>query len=248
MNRLGVDVDGVLADFSTAYHEFGSRLLGADAARTLNEAAAPRFTPFGLRSRVPAFHAVSQRRPRGAADWSLGQRARIWQAIAASPDFWTTIPPLDQTAIARLYELAVAQRWDVLFLTRRLPSDGEAVQRQTQRWLSAHGFPLASVIIMPGSRGRLAETLSLDVVVDDSLHTCLDVVADSRSTAVLVSRCGREVISPRVKGFGIATVSSMHECLDCLMRTESSLREGESFRMGLRRALGVLDEATVEGH
>ena len=66
-------------------------------------------------------------------------------------------------------------RWEVFFITQRPFTDGETVQRQTQRWLVAQGFDLPSVLVLRGSRGAAAAALGLDYHVDDRPQNCVDV-------------------------------------------------------------------------
>ncbi len=73
----------------------------------------------------------------------------------------------------------------MIFLTSRPQTSGRTVQRQSQRWLERHGFVMPSVFVVHGSRGRIAEALDLDVVIDDRPDNCLDIVLESKAGAVL---------------------------------------------------------------
>ena len=79
-------------------------------------------------------------------------------------------------------------RWEVFFITQRPATDGDTVQRQTQRWLVEQGFDLPSVLVIAGSRGAAAAALRLDYHVDDSPQNCLDVMAAASAKAVLSRR------------------------------------------------------------
>jgi hypothetical protein len=52
--------------------------------------------------------------------------------------------------------------------------------------LESKGFALPGVFVVPESRGRIAASLCLDFVIDDSPEKCMDVVVDSRARAILV--------------------------------------------------------------
>ena len=84
------------------------------------------------------------------------------------PDFWTTLQPLDPGAVRRIHELMIRYRWEVFFITQRPATEGQTVQRQTQRWLVEQGFDLPSVLVISGSRGAAAGALRLNYHVDDS--------------------------------------------------------------------------------
>ena len=62
-------------------------------------------------------------------------------------------------------------------MTKRPPSAGDSVQFQTQWWIERFGFYLPSVLTVPGSRGDVANALRLDLLVDDQLINCVEVVS-----------------------------------------------------------------------
>ena len=108
----------------------------------------------------------------------------------------------------------------MIFVTSRPRSAGRTVQRQTQRWLTRLGFPLPSVFVMHGSRGRLASALDLDVVVDDRPDNCLDVVLESKAGAVLIWRGPQEAVPISARRLGIAVAPTVAGCLDTLIEAD----------------------------
>src|SRR5262249_13897754 len=134
---------------------------------------------------VPAVSAPLNGRPLSARELR-----RLWQHVAGIDNFWMSLGEVEPGAVARLSALAAQHRWDIIFLTQRPSSAGETTQVQSQRWLKAHGFDLPSVMVMRGSRGRVASALSLDVVLDDRPENCLDVIADSKAKPFLIWRLG----------------------------------------------------------
>ena len=108
------------------------------------------------------------------------------RSIESTPNFWTTLQPLDEGAVGRIHELMLRHRWEVFFITQRPFTEGETVQRQTQRWLVAQGFDLPSVLVLRGSRGAAAAALGLDYHVDDRPQNCVDVTADSKAKTILI--------------------------------------------------------------
>ena len=211
--RIGFDMDGVFADFSSAFHNVEVRLFGPDASSKPNdpeqeEAADARAAASG---------------PGGAADGgppsprqSRRRRDAVWSAIRSTPDFWTTLQPLDPTAVQRLFDLTMRHRWEVFFMTQRPETQGETVQRQTQRWLAAHGFDLPTVMVLGGSRGAAAAALRLDYHVDDSPQHCVDIVSESRARPVLILPDQDQTTIAKARKLRIATARSVAECLDML--------------------------------
>jgi hypothetical protein len=127
----------------------------------------------------------------------------------------------------------------VLFLTQRPPRAGATAQVQSQRGLQAHGFEWPSVFDMSGSRGKVADALALDVVIDDRPENCLDVVTDSKAIPFLVWRLRREAVPPGVAQTRIQTVYSMGEALDQLEQLTAERTGPKSFLGRVRTAMGL---------
>ena len=159
------------------------------------------------------------------------QTRRLWSRIGEIENFWLTLDEVEPGAVGNLASFAALYGWEVLFLTKRPASAGEAVQRQSQRWLEARGFALPSVCVMHGSRGRLADALALDAVLDDRPDNCLDVVTDSEARAFLVWRGDKAAIPPATPQLGIEPVASIAEALAILQQMSA----------GADRPLGLLD-------
>lgn len=198
MLRVAFDVDGVLADFQTAFR--------AVAARFTRRTTTEHWNPESIR---------------GLTSREVN---RAWAEIARMPQWWLGLEPYEADEIVRLYQKARERRWEVYFVTTRPPSAGETTQFQTQWWLETHGFHLPAVITVPGSRGELANALRLDVLVDDRLMNCLEVIAGSRTKAIHVLRendvAGRE----QALQSGIAVVGTLRETIDALDELEIAMR------------------------
>ena len=105
-------------------------------------------------------------------------------------------------------------------MTQRPATRGETVQRQTQRWLVRQGVDLPSVIVTKGSRGRLAAALHLDVLIDDTVQHCVDVLSESEAMPILVLRKPDAVIEGNAERLGIRVVRTVAESLDMLEEGE----------------------------
>jgi phosphoserine phosphatase len=207
--RIAFDLDGTLANLDSALAEISRRLFGGDpevvapaepAPEGETGAAEDRVTPPRVRSLTPR------------------QQSMIWETARRTPDFWETLDETEPGVVARLAAVARARRWEVIFLTQRPPSDGGTTQRQSQRWLQAHGFDLPSVFVVTGSRGKVAAALDLDLVVDDRPENCLDVKVDSKARAALVVRGGGPAVPANAARLGIEATASVGELLDRLER------------------------------
>jgi uncharacterized protein len=216
--RIGFDMDGVLADFATAFRDVETRLFGASSAMA---AEAPEVE-------AQQEEAAGSAQADGASATPREMRRRrdaIWSAIHDTPDFWTTLRPHDPDAVRRIHDMMIRYGWEVFFITQRPSTLGETVQRQTQRWLHRQGFDLPSVLVISGSRGAAAGALRLDYHVDDSPQNCLDVVSDSRARPILIVPEPDAVTENSAKRLRIAVTRSIGDALDALERVASGGRD-----------------------
>ena len=192
--RIGFDVDGVLADFRTAFRNSAAAIMRVDQAEVEGSASQPEG---GL---------------------SAEDVKRVWNHIAKTPNWWMDVEPYEPAQIARLYALTRAAAWEVFFLTKRPPSAGDSVQFQTQWWIERCGFYLPSVMTVPGSRGDIANALRLDLVVDDQLINCVEVVSASTTKAILMQRTPDAAAREHASGRGIGVVSTLADALSVIER------------------------------
>lgn len=198
--RVAFDIDGVLADFRTAFQQ------AADEA--------------GISGRPQATD--------GSAVDPLSSRElkAIWAHVKRSSNWWTRLHAYEPQQLVRLYELSRRWKWEVVFMTRRPSTDGDPVQFQTQWWIEQHGFYYPAVVTVPGSRGELANALRLDVIVDDLLLNCVDVVGGSTAKALLLLRDEPDrATEDHAISRGIGVVKTLEEAIDVLSHMHESLGE-----------------------
>jgi hypothetical protein len=210
--RIGFDIDGVLADFPSAFREIEVRLFGPSSSVTVES------------PETKAQHQESAGDP--AADLSTPSSRRqrrdaIWKEIHDTTDFWTTLKPLDPGAVRRIHEMMMRKGWEVFFITQRPPTAGLTVQRQTQKWLYDQGFDMPSVLAIRGSRGAAAAAFRLAYHVDDSPQNCFDVVADSRARPILIMPERDEITEKSARRLRIGIARSIGEALDVLEQVPS---------------------------
>jgi len=245
--RIGCDLDGVLADMDAGLLKQAELLFGDTMARRLRESAAS----------PPADAAPADASAAGAADSSeptppivrlqitSRQQRKLWRHVETVENFWLGLTELEPGVIGRLASIAADRRWEIIFLTRRPESAGATAQVQTQRWLESKGFPLPSVFVVQGSRGRIAAALDLDFVIDDRPENCLDVVVDSKARAILVWREDESLLPAAAKRLGIGIVKSVNECLDILTQVDAAGKDEPGVMARVRKLLGLGESASA---
>jgi len=242
--RIGFDMDGTLADLSSAYAEIEDRLFGPELAE--HERPAPEVREAEQHSKADASAAatigdkrrvVARRPARSVSRHRHRHRDAVWRAIEDTPDFWTTLKPLEDGAVKRLYELSGEHNWEVFFITQRPATAGATVQLQTHRWLVEQGFSTPSVIPLSGARGKCAAALNLDYLIDDTPKNCVDVISDSSTRVVLLVNADDSLAESSARRLGIGTAHNIHEVLDLLIQATAA-RANPSLFEKLRKLVG----------
>lgn len=194
--RLGIDIDGVLADFRNAFRDTARECLRREV---LSDAL---------------------------TDNSLSHVDidRVWNHIARRPNWWMTLRAYEPAAIAHLYTVARSNKWEVCFLTKRPASAGDSVQFQTQWWLEQQGFYLPAVITVPGSRGDLANALRLDLAIDDQFVNCAEIIGAGPTKALLMLRDPNPTMRQHAIDRGVGVVATLTETLPILHQLHELLQ------------------------
>src|SRR5581483_11507797 len=236
--RIAFDLDGVLADMESELLRQAGIVLGEAEIQKLQQRVEPAPDP----SADPSNDDVP---PLFRLDLTPRQQRKLWRHVESIENFWETLEELEPGVVSRLAQTAAERRWEIIFLTKRPECAGGTAQVQTQRWLRAKGFPLPSVYVVQGSRGRIAAALALDVVIDDRPENCLDVIVDSPARAILVWRDDEKRLPPTARRLGLGIVHSVGRCLDILTQIDESDRAGGGMMTKLKRLLGLKERAAV---
>jgi hypothetical protein len=238
--RLGFDMDGVLADLNGALAREAKRLFP-----DLQPRANPSAEPAG-----PPAEAGDDADPAESTPVALAltrrQERQLWDAVKSIPNFWETLDETEPRIVSRLAETATARRWEVIFLTSRPRTAGDIVQVQSQRWLQRFGFAMPSLYVVSTSRGRIAQALDLDVVVDDRPENCLDVALESKARAILIWRGDEAGVPASARRLGIGGVTSVGACLDLLIEADSAAGDDGGIVSRLKKLLRLKSSAPAQ--
>ena len=204
MLRLGIDVDGVVADFRSAFRALAERELGIaprDAESDLTKADIEQL-----------WRAVA-----GKPNWWLDvpayepdQIGRLYSRVRQSRwevFFMTSRPPSAGDSV-QLQTQVWLERYGFF-----LPS---------------------VLTAPTGARGELARSLRLDLALDDRIVNCLEIISASNSKAVMVLRNPAEPNTREsAEARGVGVVSTFAEALDAIERLEVLLanRRGRLVRL-----------------
>ena len=231
--RLGFDLDGTVADLQGALAREARRLFPGIDPGALPKSIAASAESAGAEGDTESTPVFSM------SSLTQRQQRELWQAACAQVNFWETLDEIEPGSLARLSQLARERRWEVIFLTSRPETRGDTAQLQSHRWLAARGFDAPSVFVVHGSRGKIAASLNLDVLVDDRPENCLDIAIDSTARAILVWRGGEDTVPGSARQLGIGSVTTINQCLDILVDLDRPNEGGlvDRFRqlLGLKR-------------
>jgi len=254
--RIGFDLDGVFADMEAELLRQAIAVFGEPMKRRLEEHSSSESVPVDADLGETPIDGSST--PQAVAEASADnvpplmkmnmtsrQQRRLWRHVESIENFWQTLEELEPGVIERLARLVHERRWEIIFLTKRPESAGATAQVQSQRWLESKGFPLPSVFVVQGSRGRIAAALGLDIVVDDRPENCLDVVVDSKARAILVWREDEKQLPAAARRLGIGVVKSVSECLDIITQIDAAGRDDPGVMARVMRLLGLKEPANA---
>ena len=223
--RIGIDMDGTLADLSSIYHEYEETMFGEATAQNAIAEESGEHTPPTDKEKLKAAKEASRR------------REAVWRALRNTPNFWTQLKPLETDAVRQLYAAMVSRDWEVFFITQRPKTAGASVQAQTQKWLIEQGFETPSVLTLTGSRGKAAHALDLDFLIDDLPKNCIDVISDSKCRPLLVLREPDPATEQSASRMNIGIVRSVSEAIEFLKQPVEIPRE--SMVTNVLRRLGL---------
>ena len=230
--RIAFDLDGTIADMNASLRKEAGAIFRpvAKSAPPENDGATPQDGASGE---------GAEERPPEADDLRLSarQQMQLWDHVKKIENFWMTLAEVEAGIVKRLATTAMERRWEIIFLTTRPSTAGDTTQVQSQRWLAKYGFRHPSVFVVQPSRGKIADAMQLDAVVDDRPENCLDIVLESKAKSILVWPRDPADVPAGVARMGVRLVASISEALNLLERYDDERKQPGVVR-SLRKLLG----------
>jgi uncharacterized HAD superfamily protein len=157
--RIGIDLDGVLADFVWKFTWTMARRFPEVAGLPMHTGEQPTWE----------FHKLP--------GITREMVAETWQVVEETPDWWVDVP-LCATPDEVRWLGRIAERHEVFVVTARYPhGTGSSVTAQTRQWLHRYGLGAAGLLLTT-RKGLAAQALGLGYFLDDHAGNAVDV-ADS---------------------------------------------------------------------
>lgn len=152
---LGIDIDGVLADFNFQFINFIVTHLGED--------------------RFPEhpFEPPTWDYPQHYG-YTDAQMDEVYKEIGRSSFFWELLKPYPNIRPVIDY----ANHYPTYFITSRFGVD---VKGQTERWLMEHGV-IHPTVLISAHKGYSCKAIHATHYIDDRTENCIDVRRDSPTT------------------------------------------------------------------
>lgn len=171
--KIGIDIDGVLANFNPKYIDLIIKTTGKDLFP-------PR--PFEIKTwSYPSTYG-----------YTFTDEELTWNKILNNDTFWFALPAYDWTAeaIDQLHGRSIRGDF-VYFITSR---PGVYAKQQTEDWLRTHNSILrpsgwrdyVPTVLITSEKGSAAKLLDLDYYIDDKMENCEDVIGRSPKTQVYI--------------------------------------------------------------
>lgn len=162
--KFGIDIDGVLANFTDHY------------AKLITEECGVHFPPNSNTWPTVWYWEREVLIPQFGKEEATRIEKAVWAKINSS-SFWRELPTLPgaKEAFERMKELRYAGH-QIYFITQR---PGAFAKFQTEGWFASNGFPSATVLVADDEqhKGALAAALGLDIFIDDKPANCVAIAS-----------------------------------------------------------------------
>jgi uncharacterized HAD superfamily protein len=175
---IGLDIDGVVADFLSPFLRFVERKIG-------NGPILPdSITDFSFKGHP------------------LLSEKIVWdcmEVVSYDPDFWQDLSSLLSPREWQALE-GLNRKGQLVFVTHRYERETYDIHGVTCDWLKRHGISSPSVHFTQEPKARLVENLGVRLFVDDRYENCEDVAEKTQAVVLMPHRpYNQSFTHPRVK-------------------------------------------------
>lgn len=170
MLNIGVDIDGVLSNFTRSARELCKSLFNGKPDDRLVQTGWG-FDSLGL---------------------SKEDEDVMWREIDSIPNWWTTHAALQGTHLLK----PLCDKHRVVFITNRKDGVGLPVDKQSAVWLTRTFHIFHPAVLLSNDKGPLVKALKLDYYIDDRPKNVLEVIqsAPRCQTALLDATYNQEFV------------------------------------------------------
>jgi hypothetical protein len=168
--NVGVDLDGVCANWALAYSTLLRRLYGAHLP-IIKDHADPKYVSWDW----PEWYPVTKDEDKFAYNYFL----------PAVNNFWESFEIIDKPNWNHFVNSINSEHINTYFITTRKNTYGSTAVKQSQKWLFVNGVRFPNVIVTK-EKGMVAKALNLDIFIDDKVENCIDVKSQLQSCEVFM--------------------------------------------------------------
>lgn len=147
--RIGVDLDGVVSDWTGAFGLLCEQVFNRPFPRTA--------TTWGL------------------ANFNLTKEElkQAWDVMCSQPCFYSSLRPFEDAAFSDMYSFS--QKHVLFFVTSRPMTNGEPIEVQSAQWVrDMFGLRYPTVVVTE-NKGAVAAALGLHAFIDDKPENLADI-------------------------------------------------------------------------
>ena len=175
---LGLDIDGVVADFLSPFLRFVAKKTGNGPI------PAETITDFSFKQHPVLTEKIVE---------------ECMVAVSYDPEFWHHLSPLLSPAEWEALE-ALSRKAELVFITHRYARETYDIGQVTSDWLHRQGISKPVVYCTQESKATLVERLGVKLFVDDRHENCQEVAEKTHATVLMPHRqYNQAFIHPRVK-------------------------------------------------
>jgi len=160
IKKIGIDLDGVVADFYKGYTKLATQKFGNHVEVLCSIKHRERFSTWKLEKIM---------------NLEKFQAEEMIESINNFPMFYETLELLYPESWQKLIsEFSNREDYEITFITSRKNSESVSVREVTKRWLQIQGWQNPSVVVTD-EKVLFCKVLGIQKFVDDTLKNCLDV-------------------------------------------------------------------------